>query len=611
MLQEVFSGHVAEGRTPVAFVVGIGAEVGEELRVVLVVHAPGVGVVDERVGGLRGSDAAHSSRVLVVVGAAHESLDEATAVIVEGAGLAVDGVDEGHLANVVHLGHVAGAEVRLAPALVVAVVAVLEQHAAAVDGLHDLGTRAAGPAAEFGRRGGDVARTVGTEVVDDHIGVLVARPAVARRAAIDGIDAHGVLALVAPIAAHHFGANLEPALRLPAQGGDGVVVGGRVHIGVGVFVFKLLAHHHLGFVGVGGHEAAEGHLRQQVAIDVGIAVVGDAVAVVGGVPGVFGGNARAHVGVVVGKEQYGRRRDVPSVIGVVEIGLHHVGGGAAHVGEALHLGEDALLDAVVAQLVGIGAEALVVGDDDEVFAAGGTCGHPLLHTRLVVHFGQLVVVGQVLHEDGVPVGRAEAGVAKLAVAAVEAHAELEVVVNAQLLGDGVVLVGHHGDGHGLHAAQAERLADGDGLFGEEGVGVVDARVFLVGVGRVVGVELDGCCGHQVDVADGGHAAVAHLDVGGGTIGHGHESAEGGQVGFARVGRQADAGAALDDVARIAVVGDADDAHLLQGMAHLEARAGVLFNGEPFSWGRVGEVEVSRLGDGGHGPGHQGGYEGNA
>ena len=46
----------------------------------------------------------------------------------------------------------------------------------------------------------------------------------------------------------------------------------------------------------------------------------------------------------------------------MEVALHHVGGGAAHVGEAFHLGDDALLDAVFGQLVGVGAEILVVGD---------------------------------------------------------------------------------------------------------------------------------------------------------------------------------------------------------------------------------------------------------
>ena len=283
---------------------------------------------------------------------------------------------------------------------------------------------------------------------------------------------------------------------------------------------------------------------------------------------VFGRDARTHVGVVVSQKQHGNGWDVPCVVGVVEVIPHLVGGGATHVAEALHLGEDALLDAVVAQLVGILAEALVVGDDDEIFAACGTVVDPFLHAGFIIDNGQLVVVGQVLHEDGVPIGGTQARVSKLAVATVETDAELQIVIDAQLFRDGVVLVGHHGDSHGLHATQAERLADGHGLFGEERVLVVDAVVALVGVRAVVGVEFDGGGGQQVDVLHGGHAAEAHLDVGSGSIRYGHELAESRQVGLARVGRQCDASAAFDDVAVVSVVGDVDDAHVFQGMAHL-------------------------------------------
>ena len=310
--------------------------------------------------------------------------------------------------------------------------------------------------------------------------------------------------------------------------------------------------------------------------------------------GVFGWDAHAHVGVMVTQKQHGYRRNVPGVVSIVEIALHLIGGGATHVAEALHFGEDALLNAEVTQLFGILTEAFVVGDDDEVFAAGGTVVHPFLHTGFVVDAGQLVVVGQVLHQDRVPIGRTEAGVAKLAVAAVEAHVELHVVIDAQLFRDGVVLVGCHGDGHGLHATQAERLADGDRLFREEGVSVVDAEVLLVGVWAVVGVELDGGGGQQVNVCYGGHAAVAHLDMCVGTIGDGHEAAEAWQVGLAFVGRQADARAALDDIARITVVGDVEDMQLLQRVAHGEAGTGVLFNAKAFSLGTVAEGEVARL-----------------
>ena len=215
-MQEVFAGHVAESGSPVAFVVGVWTIVGHELGVVLVVHAPGVSVVDEGVGGLGGSDATHCTGVLPATGAAHKGLDEAFGGVVEGTGLAVDGVDEGHLAYVVHLCHVAVAEVGLAPTLVVAMVTVLEQHAAAVDSIHDLCSCTACPTAEFRWRGRNVAQSVGAKIVDHHIGVLVTRPLVTGITAIDGIDTHGILALVAPIAAYHFRANLEPAFGLPA-----------------------------------------------------------------------------------------------------------------------------------------------------------------------------------------------------------------------------------------------------------------------------------------------------------------------------------------------------------------------------------------------------------
>ena len=126
LLQEIFACHIAESGSPIALIVGVGAVRGHELRVVLVIHAPSVGIVDERVGGLRGSDATNGTGVLPATGAAHEGLDETFGCVVEGAGLAVDGVDEGHFAHIVHLGHVAVAEVGFAPSLVVAVVAVLE-----------------------------------------------------------------------------------------------------------------------------------------------------------------------------------------------------------------------------------------------------------------------------------------------------------------------------------------------------------------------------------------------------------------------------------------------------------------------------------------------------
>ena len=279
MTQEIFACHITKSGSPVAFIVGVGTVVGHELRIILVIHTPGVGVVHKGVGGLCGSDAAHGTSVLSVGGTAHKGFDEAFRVVVKGTRLAVDGVDEGHFANVVHLCHIAGAEIGFAPTLVVAVVTVLEQHTSVVDGLHHLTTRSSSPAAEFAWSGRDVTHSVRSEIVDDHIGVLVARPLVARIALVNGVNAHGVLALVAPIATDHFGADLEPALGLPTQSGDGLVVGGRFHVGVGEFVFELLANHHLGFVGVGCNQTREGHLWHHIAVDVGVGVVSDAIAI--------------------------------------------------------------------------------------------------------------------------------------------------------------------------------------------------------------------------------------------------------------------------------------------------------------------------------------------
>ena len=122
--------------------------------------------------------------------------------------------------------------------------------------------------------------------------------------------------------------------------------------------------------------------------------------------------------------------------------------------------------------------------------------------------------------------------------------------------------GYHGDGHGLHPTKTEGLRDGDGLFREKGVLIVYVEVLFVCIGTVVGVELDRCCRQQVNVGNCDHAAVAHLNVGGGTVGDCHETAESGQVGVARVGGQDNARATLDDIAGIAVVSDVEDAHLL-------------------------------------------------
>ena len=214
--EEIFSGHVAEGGHPVAGVGGVRAKGGKEVTVEKVVDAPNVGIVDERIGGLGGAEQTYCASVLAVEGATHPGLGEAVLAIVELAREAVDGHHERQLAHVVHLIDVAVAHCGFAPAGLQAVVAVLQPESALVDGLHHEFGRAVVPVAQFGRRLGDVARAVGAEVVDHHRGVLVARPAAARRAAVDAVDAVGVVAVLAHVAAKHFGADLEPTFCLPA-----------------------------------------------------------------------------------------------------------------------------------------------------------------------------------------------------------------------------------------------------------------------------------------------------------------------------------------------------------------------------------------------------------
>ena len=110
-----------------------------------------------------------------------------------------------------------------------------------------------------------------------------------------------------------------------------MVVRRLVHVGTGVFVFNLFTYHHLGLVGISGHKARKGHLRQVITRNIGIAVVGDAVAIVVGVEGVFRRDAHTHIAVVVAKEQHCHGWDIPSVVCIVEVGLHLVGVGATHV----------------------------------------------------------------------------------------------------------------------------------------------------------------------------------------------------------------------------------------------------------------------------------------
>ena len=201
--KEIFTGNVTKSGHPVAGVFGIRTVVGHKVAVEEVVHTPNEGVVDEGVRGLGGAEHTHGTGVLAVVGAAHPGFAEAFGAIVEFTCKAVDGHDERHLAHVVHLCHMAVAHCGLTPTFFQAMVAVLQPESASVDGINHLLWRATGPATEFTRGLRDVANTIGTEVVDYHRGVLVARPLVARCTAVNAVDSIGVVAVLAHVATEH------------------------------------------------------------------------------------------------------------------------------------------------------------------------------------------------------------------------------------------------------------------------------------------------------------------------------------------------------------------------------------------------------------------------
>ena len=116
-------------------------------------------------------------------------------------------------------------------------------------------------------------------------------------------------------------------------------------------------------------EAREAHVGQLVIVDVGVGVVGIDIAV----NRVWHPAAR-HVVVDVftafADEAHGHRRDVPVVVDVSEA-LPDGGFVCAELGDAHHLCDDALTAAVVGKLLGGVVVDVVVGRDDEVFAAHG------------------------------------------------------------------------------------------------------------------------------------------------------------------------------------------------------------------------------------------------
>ena len=95
--------------------------------------------------------------------------------------------------------------------------------------------------------------------------------------------------------------------------------------------------------------------------------------------------------------------------------------------------------AVVGQFLGGLNESLVVGREEEVFAAHRSASRPLLTAGIVVDRLQALVVQDVVLQDGVPIGRAQAVVAEMPVAALKADIDVHFAMEIQLMGDGVVL----------------------------------------------------------------------------------------------------------------------------------------------------------------------------
>ena len=221
---------------------------------------------------------------------------------------------------------------------------------------------------------------------------------------VDAVDAVGVVAAIAHISAKNFGTQLEPTFGLPTQGSDrtGIKVG--IHVGIGVFVFKLLANEDGQLAGVLRDKTRKDHVGQVVvAFGIGIEVICDA-AVAVGVRGALSGDVLAHVGAMVAKQTDGYRRNVPIVVSIVEPFLHLGGSGSWHLVKAIHFGNDTLAGAVFLQLVGVFSPSIVVRGDDEVFGTIFFVAQPFLHTCSIVDGGQLVVVHQFRSEDGIPIG---------------------------------------------------------------------------------------------------------------------------------------------------------------------------------------------------------------
>ena len=429
-----------------------------------------------------------------------------------------------------------------APAGFQTVVAVLQPESALVNGLHHLLRRATRPTTEFAWGLWNVACSVGTKVVDNHVRILVARPNVARLTRIDAVDAVGVVTEVAHVAAKDFRTQLEPTLRLPAQSGDGAGIEVWIHVGIGVFVFDLFAYKNGQLIGVLSDKARKHHVGEVVVADhIGIAVVGDATAQ--GMRNCFGGDVLAHVGTVVTEQAHCYRGNLPCVVGIVEPSLHLLSAVGGHFVKAENLGDDALALAIVPQLVGIFCPSVVVGRDDHILGTFFTAALPFLHTGGIVDDGQLVIIHQFGGEDGVPIRRAQAVFAKMPIATFKVHRKFNVGEHFQFLGDRIVLERRNGYRNSLNATDI-RTSHDKRLGGIERIFAVDVHVFHIVHVRLLVLRLDTECRGDVDIVEDFGLKTHHIERSCGPLRDGHHAALGGEVGVTGIigdgdGRNAD------------------------------------------------------------------------
>ena len=168
-------------------------------------------------------------------------------------------------------------------------------------------------------------------------------------------------------AAHCGDADHEPLVVLPSRCRQRMTIVILVHDGVSVFIIYLLVDEERKvFVGL-RNDAREAHVGQLVIVDVGVGIVGKDVVVLG-VWRPISGYVGLRVFVALTNEAHRHGRDVPVMVNVSEALPDGVLVGA-NLGDAHHLGDNALTSAVVGELLDGVVVNVVIGRDDEVFAA--------------------------------------------------------------------------------------------------------------------------------------------------------------------------------------------------------------------------------------------------